>query len=357
MSLRFSSLGLIALLLGWTGFASLTSAETAVHPPDPGPAAEHAESALVRARALYDDAKFNEAAQLLAEAIQDGRIHGDDLEPALELRARCLVKAGKRVEAKEGFLAILHANPGYRADPNAVPPDEIEVYNQALKEFRAEQVEIGKRYPSSIGFWYGMGQAVNQDMSDLASSAGVEAADDFEASGEFGYSVRFPIKPRWSIDVELSRLHAVTEDKLPPERNAHGEYTVSGLPIVVSLMRHFGKSPKLNLSALAGAGFMPSEGVIEFQRTLVSGRLIPTQILGRSTGAYLHAGVEAEYHLWPRFAIAARGVGRYAKSGNLDFPRRDFEVYETFPESVLGDRTVDFSGLAAHIGVRAYIGY
>ena len=58
-------------------------------------------------------------------------------------------------------------------------------------------------------------------------------------------------------------MHAVTEDQLPPERNAHGEYTVSGLPIVVSLMRHFGKSPKLNLSALAGAGFMPSEGVIE----------------------------------------------------------------------------------------------
>ena len=102
---------------------------------------------------------------------------------------------------------------------------------------------------------------------------------------------------------------------------------------------------------------MVSVASIEFPQSLVGGRVIPTQFFGESLGKYAHVGFEAEYHLQPRLALAGRVLARYANSGTLDWPRKDFELYESYPASLIGDRSMDFSGLAAHIGVRAYIGY
>jgi hypothetical protein len=353
----------VVLTLAGAALAGFASAAPAGKPAR-APAGTHAPAAseagtppLQQARELYDSAHFGDAADVLGKALESGAITGDDVNAARGLRASCLVKAGRRLEAKEAFKAVLRSDAAWRPDPVQTPPDEMAVFQLALTEFQAEQVEAGRRYPSSIGGWYGGGQAVNQDIADLASSAGVGPSDDFSPSAEFGYSVRFPIKPRWSVDVEVSRLRATSSDKLPAERNAHAEYTVTGLPIVVSLMYHVGHSPKLHLSAFVGAGIMPSEVVIEYHQTLVSGRIIPTQIMGRSTGRYLHVGGEAEYHLQPRLAVAGRVLARYAASGDLSWPRDDFELYETYPASVLGKRSADFSGISASLGVRAYIGY
>ena len=312
---------------------------------------------IEQARSLYVESKFQAASNLLADALRDGRVTGDDLNAARALRARCLAKLGRRIESKELFKAVLRSDANFRLDPLQVPPDEMDSFDRALREFQAEQVEAGKRYPSSLGLWYGRGQGVHQDIVDLASSAGVAEADDFESSGDFGLSVRFPLKPRWSLDIEVSRLRGTTEDQLPSSRNAHATYTVTATPVVATLLHHFGESRKLNLSAFVGAGLMPSAATIEFERSLVSGRVIPTQLVGEKTGLYLHAGGEGELFMSPRFALSARVAVRRASSGKLDWPRDDFELYETYPQSVLGERSVDFSGLAAHIGVRAYIGY
>jgi len=312
---------------------------------------------LTAAQELYNDANFEEAEKLLGDALRDGRVTGDDVNVARALRARCLAKLGRRLESKEAFKAVLRSDAGYRPDEMTVPPDELEMYRLARKEFQIEQVEAGKRYPSSLGVWLGKGQAVNQDLVDLASSAGAGLADDFEGSAEFGYSVRFPIKPRWSVDVEVSRLFAETEDPLPATRNAHGIYQAKAFPVVVSILRHIGDRPKLHMSGFVGAGLMVNEATIEFPQSLVGGRVIPTQFTGESVGKYLHVGFEAEYHLQPRLAIAGRVLARYANSGELEWPRQDFALYESFPSSVIGERSIDFSGLAAHIGVRAYIGY
>src|SRR5262245_16579021 len=145
-------------------------------------------SPLEQAQKLYDQSQFIQAADLLEQAMEQGRVTGDDRNAARELRARCLVKGGRRLEGKEAFKSLLRSDPAYRADPVQVPPDEMEVFNAALKEFQQEQLEAGRRVPASIGFFYGMGQAINQDIVDLASSAGVGDADDFNADGEFGYS-------------------------------------------------------------------------------------------------------------------------------------------------------------------------
>lgn len=319
--------------------------------------AKPADAPLAQAQDLYNDTKFEQAASLLGDALRDGRIVGDDVNVARALRARCLAKLGRRLESKEAFKAVLRSDAGYRPDAMTVPPDELEIYTLARKEFQAEQVEAGKRYPSSIGVWLGKGQGVSQDLVDLASSSGAGPADDFASKVEFGYSVRFPIKPRWSVDVEVARLLADTEDALPATRNAHGLYEAKAFPVVVSVLRHFGDRPRLHLSGFAGVGVLVSEAVIEFPQSLVGGRVIPTQFFGESIGKYAHVGFEAEYHLQPRLAVAGRVLARYANSGELEWPRQDFQLYESYPSSLVGERTLDFSGLAAHVGVRAYIGY
>jgi tetratricopeptide (TPR) repeat protein len=312
--------------------------------------------ALDEANALYGQSRFQEAADLLAEAIRTGRVGGDDINRARELRARALVRAGRRLEAREGFKSLLRFDPLYRPDPVTVPPDEMDVFAAALREFQAEQVEAGRRVPASIGLFYGFGQAVNQDLVDLASPGGARAADDFEATPTFGYSVRFPINPRWSVDFGVSRLRAETEDNLDPNINEHALYEAAGTPIVVTGVWNWLQQRTYRVNLAGGLGFMASEATVKFAHDHL-GRLIPVQIVGRGTGPYLHAGVEGEMLLSPRFALTANLLARYANSGELEWERPDFIVYQGVAESRLGDRSVDFSGLAAHLGVRAYIGY
>jgi hypothetical protein len=311
---------------------------------------------LVEAGEMYDASQFQQAAELLAEAIRTGRVGGDDLNRARELRARCLVKAGRRIEAKEAFKSVLRSDPLYRPDAVQIPPDEISVFETALKEFQAEQVEAGRRVPASLGLIYGLGQAINQDIVDLASSSGAAAADDFESNPEFGYSVRFPLNPRYSIDFGLARYRAETEDALDPLINDHASYVTTGTPVVATLAYNWLQQRKWRVNVLGGLGFMQSEATVTFLHSHF-GRLIPVQIVGKATGPYAHAGFEGEFLVSPRFAFTGHVVGRYASSGDLDWERPDFEVYEGFSESALGKRAVDFSGLAAHVGVRAYIGY
>ena len=56
-------------------------------------------------------------------------------------------------------------------------------------------------------------------------------------------------------------------------------------------------------------------------------------------------------------ALTAQAAMRRANSGKLHLAREDFELYESYPASRLGERTIDFSGWTAQIGLRAYIGY
>ena len=191
---------------------------------------------------------------------------------------------------------------------------------------------------------------------DLASPAGVEQADDFSSSAEFGYSVRFPLNPRYSVDFSVTRLRAETEDRLNPAFNEHAEYTTTSTPIVATVIWNWMQQRSYRVNLLGGVGIMPSEVTVQFLHDHL-GRLIPVQIVGKATGAFLQAGLEGEWLLSPRFALTGNVVGRYANSGELDWERPDFAVYQGVSDSRLGNRNVDFSGLAAHAGIRAYIGY
>lgn len=355
MGTRHRMSTVVLLLLG--GLIATCGAGSAQPSPSGRAPASGPKPPIEQARDLYDDTRFKDAANLLTTAIQEGQVTGDNLNVARELRARCLVKAGNRLEAKEAFKSILRSNASYRPDEAQVPPDEREVFRLALKEFQAEQVEAGKRFPASIAFTGGFGSAVNQDLADLASSAGVQAAADFSEETEFGYSVRLPLRPALSIDFEVMRLKANTEDKLPASRNAHATYTASALPFVISLVQSFSSTPTRHLNGFAGLGPMPSQAIVEYKQALVAGRLIPDQIVGHKLGWYLHAGAEGEWLPRPRLAITGRVLGRYANSGHLSWPREDYEIYETFDDSKLAGRSIGFSGISASVGLRAYVGY
>ena len=332
---------------------ALPAPSRAADAPDDS-AAVSAGPPLQEAHQLYDIARFSDAVDLLTAAIRDGKVTGDDVNRARELLARCLAKANRPLEAKEAFKSILREDATYRPDPLQVPPDELDVFKLALREFQAEQVEAGRRFPASIAFELGAGQAVNQDVVDLASSAGVAEADNFKANGELGGSVRFPLKPRWSLEVELNRMRATTSDKLTTAE--HANYTATGLPIIASVYYSLRSSPRWHLNGFGGAGPMQGEAVVEFTHDHF-GRLIPVQIVGRSTGVYLHGGLEAEFLPAPRFALTGRALARFARSGDLSWKDPSFEVYQGYAGSKLGGRKVDFSGLAANVGVRFYIGY
>ncbi len=325
----------------------------------PAATANPAETAdpLATARKLYEDAKFQDAFDLLTRALHEGGVTGDDVTAARALRARCLVKLGRPLEAKEGFKGVLRIDGSFALDPNLVPPDEMEAFRAAQKEIDAERLEAGRRFPASIAFQAGRGSCVNQDLVDLASSAGTDPADDFKEDPEFAYSVRFPLKPRLSIDFEVSWLKAETSDKLPPERNAHTKFTATAMPVVVSLYHNLTTSPRRHVNAFVGAGPLIAQAILEDRNSLVAGRIIPTQIVGHNQGWYGHVGLEAEQMLQPRLAVTAQVRARYANSGKLHWLRDDYALYESWPASTLKDRSIDYSGVAASIGLRAYIGY
>ena len=85
-------------------------------PPAGTVAAKPPAKPLAAAQDLYNDAKFEEAATMLGDALRDGRITGDDVNVARALRARCLAKLGRRLESKETFKAVLRSDAGYRPD-------------------------------------------------------------------------------------------------------------------------------------------------------------------------------------------------------------------------------------------------
>ena len=67
----------------------------------------------------------------------------------------------------------------------------------------------------------------------------------------------------------------------------------------------------------------------------------------------IHGGLETEFLMHPRLALTGRVMGRAAKADKV-LDEVSFLAYGT---ASLKDRTVDFSGISASVGLRAYIGY
>jgi hypothetical protein len=119
-----------AILVVWIQLGSLAVTPVAAQTSSKTP--------VTRGQEYYEQSRFDEAITLLRDLVDRGALAGDDLLKAREILARSYVKKGYPAQAKDMFKAILRTNPEYRPDPIRVPPDETAVFEQALKEYKAE---------------------------------------------------------------------------------------------------------------------------------------------------------------------------------------------------------------------------
>jgi hypothetical protein len=115
-------------------------------PAPHGGAAWAASPVLESAQQKYDNAQFAEAVAQLREALSSGQVAGADQVAARALLARCLVKSGNRLEAKQAFKFVLRQQPNWRPDPNTAGPDEQEVFRSRSRA-DGRQIEAGSRIP------------------------------------------------------------------------------------------------------------------------------------------------------------------------------------------------------------------
>jgi len=308
-----------------------------------------ASPALEEAQALYDGAKFDDAIAKIREGLSSGQLTGSDAVAARALMARCLVKSGNRLEAKQAFKFVLRQQPGFRLDAATAGPDEQEVFDMAQKELTAEQIEAGKRIPASLSFNFGSGSGDNEDMAEIAVAGNGE--DKYTTKPQIGGSVRFPITQRLSLDLELQRLRATNKDAIPEPNTAH--YEITAYPLSLSLYHSTFTSRYLRLNLFAGGGLLSSAiSRIDLMLNFGSGD-VPVSVAGEKTGSYFHGGLEAEVLVHPRVSLAGRLMGRSAKAEKV----LDEYGFDAYGSASLKDRTIDFSGFAATLGLRAYIGY
>jgi len=313
------------------------------------PGAARAQSALDEAKTLYDGAKFTQAVTILRDALATGRVAGTETLKAKEWLGRCLVKAGNRIEAKEAFKSLLRTDDGYRLDAVTVPPDEMEVFNDALKEITAEEIEAGQRVPASIGLFFGAGSGKNQEFADFVKDGGGD--DAFDASPEFGGSVRFPLLPRFSLDIELSRFRATNSDSGGTFSTEELEYEITAIPLLVSLYWTALPHERWRVNVFGGLGPLMATRV-SF-KIPGSGNSVLT-ISDERQGFIGQVGVEGEYLIGSRFSVSGRVLARQATaSGFYENTQLDLYVNDVF----LDDRKASFSGIAANVALRAYIGY
>lgn len=309
------------------------------------PAAERA--SLNQVQQLYDQGRFADALALVQTGLDSGKFTGGEKVRAKELLARCQVKVGDGAAGRATFLTLLRQDPLYRPDALRVPPDEMKEFNAARATFEGEQRSARQRIPASIGIFYGTGSGDNKDFGEYVKSGGGD--EKFKNTPIFGIGVRFPLRPKLSLDLELQRFRATNEDSVSGP--GKGKFELSALPLVVSLHYLVRDQGKLRASVFAGGGPMlqsfASDEFLFFSS-------IQLKVTDSKVGTYLHAGLEGEYLLTPRLSINARVLGRSAKATKM-FEGSEFSQYD--PAILLADRDIDFSGIGVTLGLRGYIGY
>lgn len=314
-------------------------------PAPHGGAAWAASPVLESAQQKYDSAQFAEAVTQLREALASGQVSGADQVAARALLARCLVKSGNRLEAKQAFKFVLRQQPNWRPDPNTAGPDEQEVFQIAQRELTAEQIESGNRIPASLSFAFGKGPGDNKDMAEIAVAGG--GADKYDVKPQIGGAVRFPVSQNWSVEFELQRLRATNKDAFAPPSTAF--YEITAYPLSLSLYRSAWSNRWLRVNAFAGAGILSSA----ISKIDLKFGAVPLTVSGQTNGSYFHAGLESEVLMGRRLALAGRVMGRSAKASDV----LDEFGFNAYGVASLKNREIDFSGVAMTLGLRAYIGY
>jgi len=303
---------------------------------------------VARAQAQYDSGQFAEALATLESALSSGEVTGSDALAARQLLGRCQAKVGDVPAARRTFLQVLRRDPQFRLDEVTTPPDELVVFREALRMFEEEQALASQRLPASITAFLGIGSGANEDFGEYVALGGGDK--EFENKPMFGLGVRFPLAPRWSLDLEMTRFHATNEDTLTVTGRGKGTYELTATPMVVSVVYTAYSSGKLRASVFAGAGPMLNAYASDKFLYFVG---IPLKVTDTKVGTYFHGGLEGEYTLHPKLSLTARALFRSAKATEM-FEDLDFTQYSS---GTLGNRDLDFSGYGLSLGLRGYVGY
>ena len=146
----------------------------------------------------------------------------------------------------------------------------------------------------------------------------------------------------------MQRLRATNQDANTPPNEAR--YEVTAYPLSLSLIHSTYSTRFVRLNLFAGGGLLSSAiSAIEFGN--LGGAALT--VSGQKNGSYFHGGLETEILVHPRVAITGRVMERAAKADKV----LDEFSFLAYGVASLKDRTVDFSGFSASIGLRAYIGY
>lgn len=305
----------------------------------PGPVAQ--------AQAQYDSGQFAEALATLESALSGGLVTGSDAIAARQLLARCQAKVGDVPAARKTFLQLLRQDPQFRLDEVSTPPDEVAVFREALRMFEAEQEQASQRIPASLAMSYGIGSGANEDIGEYVALGGGDK--EFDNKPFFGIGVRFPLAPRWSLDLELQRFRATNEDSVSGP--AQATYELTATPLVVNVVYLVRNSGKFRVNAFAGGG--PMLNAYAADKFLYFGS-IALKVTDTKVGTYIHGGLEGEYSLHPRLSVAGRALVRSAKATKM-FEDSEFTQYGG--SATIGNRDMDFSGFGLTLGLRGYIGY
>lgn len=311
------------------------------------PAVALAQSPTVaQAQQQYDEGKFADALATVQGALSSGAVTGSDAVAARVLLGRCQAKVGDVPGARKTFLRVLHEDPQFRLDEVRTPPDEVAVFRDALRIFQEEQARASQRIPASLEVFYGLGSGDNTDMGEYVASGGGDKK--FDNKPMFGVGVRFPLAPKWSLNLELIRFHATNEDSV--SGLGKSKYELSATPLAFSLCYLLRDQGHVRASVFAGGG--PMLNAFATDKFLFFG-VLPLSIADTKVGAYFHGGLEGEYVINPKISVTGRALYRSAK----------VKMYKgsTFTQYggtvTLGDRNLDFSGYGVSLGLRAYIGY
>lgn len=305
-------------------------------------------SPLAQAQQQYDDGKFADALAALQSALASGAVTGSEAVSARALLGRCQAKVGDLPGARKTFLGLLHTDPQFRLDEVRTPPDELASFQEALRLFQAQQEHESRRLPASLTGFYGFGSGANEDLGKYVALGGGDKS--FSSKPMFGVSVRFPLAPRWSLDLEMQRLRATNEDTLTVSGRGKGTYELTATPIAVSVVYLLHDSPKWRASVFAGGGPMLNSYASD---KFLYAPGIPLLLTDTKTGTYVHGGLEGEYVMHPKVSLTGRVLFRSAKATGM-FEGSDFTQYAS---GTIANHDLDFSGFGASIGLRAYIGY
>lgn len=311
------------------------------------PRAAFAQAApLAKAQQQYDAGRFADALTSVQAVLAGGEVTGSDAVAARELLARCQAKTGDAAGAKKTFLQILRQDPQYRLDEVRTPPDEVAVFKLALAAYEAEQATARARIPASISAFMGIGSGKNEDFGEYVAIGG--GSKEFDTNPEFGLGVRFPLAPKWSLDLEMTRFRATNEDSVSGAAQSTYELTATSLAVSVVYLIH--DSGKFRASVFAGGGPLLNAYAADKFLFIAS---IPIKVTDTKTGTYFHGGLEGEYLLHPKLSLTGRATFRSAKATGM-FEGSEFTQYAS---GSIGDRDLDFSGYGIALGLRGYIGY